>query len=144
MTPAPTIKSVATAIMKAALGNDTQDEWQNWENEAKAAIASLSPAATPGPEAGGEAELCPHALTYDAGLCCGHPDDCTFVSPSGCSKGASATEDGIRAKLLRLAKALHAKHYAHVPQWEPFEDAYGLIDQIDNMTAALARHFWES
>lgn len=25
---------------------------------------------------------CPHAPTYDAGLCCGHPDDCTFVSPS--------------------------------------------------------------
>lgn len=24
---------------------------------------------------------CPHAPTYDAGLCCGHPDDCTFVSP---------------------------------------------------------------
>lgn len=28
------------------------------------------------------APLCPHAPTYDAGLCCGHPDDCTFVSPS--------------------------------------------------------------
>lgn len=25
---------------------------------------------------------CPHAPTYDAGLCCGHPDDCTFVSPA--------------------------------------------------------------
>lgn len=21
------------------------------------------------------------APTYDAGLCCGHPDDCTFISP---------------------------------------------------------------
>lgn len=29
---------------------------------------------------------CPHAPTYDAGLCCGHPDDCTFVSPSNLSK----------------------------------------------------------
>jgi hypothetical protein len=29
-----------------------------------------------------ETRLCPHAPTYDAGLCCGHPDDCTFVSPS--------------------------------------------------------------
>ncbi len=29
---------------------------------------------------------CPHAPTYDAGLCCGHPDDCTFVSPSNLLK----------------------------------------------------------
>lgn len=25
---------------------------------------------------------CRHAPTYDAGLCCGHPDDCTFISPA--------------------------------------------------------------
>ncbi len=25
--------------------------------------------------------LCVHAPAYDAGLCCGHPDDCTFVRP---------------------------------------------------------------
>lgn len=28
-----------------------------------------------------EKPQCVHAPTYDAGLCCGHPDDCTFVSP---------------------------------------------------------------
>lgn len=35
------VERVARAIMKAALGNDTQDEWQNWENEARAAIAAM-------------------------------------------------------------------------------------------------------
>lgn len=34
----------------------------------------------------GAEEPCPHAPTYDAGLCCGHPDDCTFVSPLNISK----------------------------------------------------------
>lgn len=33
-----------------------------------------------------DASLCPHAPTYDAGLCCGHPDDCTFVSPAALSE----------------------------------------------------------
>lgn len=40
-----------------------------------ASVAGLSP----------ETRLCPHAPTYDAGLCCGHPDDCTFVSPAALS-----------------------------------------------------------
>lgn len=41
---------------------------------------SKSPAPSSQPER--IAVLCPHAPTYDAGLCCGHPDDCTFVSPA--------------------------------------------------------------
>lgn len=45
---------------------------------------SKSPAPSSQPER--IAVLCPHAPTYDAGLCCGHPDDCTFVSPPNLSK----------------------------------------------------------
>lgn len=45
----------------------------------EAGFAGLAPASAP----------CPHAPTYDAGLCCGHPDDCTFVSPSNLSKEES-------------------------------------------------------
>lgn len=35
-------------------------------------------------------KLCPHAPTYDAGLCCGHPDDCTFISPPVLSREKEA------------------------------------------------------
>jgi hypothetical protein len=52
--------------------------WFDPDDCARAVIASLTPAPTQG---GGGAKLCQHAPTYDAGLCCGHPDDCTFIRP---------------------------------------------------------------
>lgn len=40
----------------------------------------------------------------------------------------------------RLAVALHQKHYPEVVQWKPLSgDLLGLLTQIDNMTAGLAR-----
>lgn len=41
--------------------------------------------------------------------------------------------------LRALAVALHARHYADVLQWQPLDDAEGLLSQIDNMTAGLSR-----
>ncbi len=39
----------------------------------------------------------------------------------------------------RLAEALHKKHYVQTaPDWKPLPDLYGLLTQIDNMTADLA------
>lgn len=42
-------------------------------------------------------------------------------------------------QLRALAVALHARHYAEVLQWQPLDDAEGLLSQIDNMTAGLCR-----
>lgn len=39
----------------------------------------------------------------------------------------------------QLARALAAKHYSHVRQWQPLDSIRGLISQIDNMTAGLVR-----
>jgi hypothetical protein len=48
-----------------------------------------------------------------------------------------AERDAVRRELHSLAVALHRKHYWHVKQWQPFDDAVGLATQIDNMTASL-------
>jgi hypothetical protein len=40
---------------------------------------------------------------------------------------------------LRLAQAIHAKHYAGNPTWEPLPDLLGLLTQIDNMSAGMTR-----
>lgn len=43
-----------------------------------------------------------------------------------------------------LATALHAKHYAEITNWRPLSgDLFGLLTQIDNMAAGLARHAGE-
>lgn len=63
-----------------------------------------------------------------------------YTIPLYATPPATAPDAGmVEAALLRLAVALHDKHYSHVTQWRPLEgDAIGLITQIDNMTAALA------
>lgn len=39
-----------------------------------------------------------------------------------------------------LAYYLWRKHYKKdAPDWEPFEDLYGVLSQIDNMTTGLTR-----
>lgn len=39
-----------------------------------------------------------------------------------------------------LAVSLHRQHYSEeAPQWEPFDDLYGILTQIDNMTVGLRR-----
>lgn len=48
-----------------------------------------------------------------------------------------AEKESLRRELHSLAVALHRKHYWHVKQWKPFDDALGLATQIDNMTAGL-------
>lgn len=48
-----------------------------------------------------------------------------------------AEKERLRRELHSLAVALHRKHYWHVKQWKPFDDALGLATQIDNMTAGL-------
>lgn len=48
-----------------------------------------------------------------------------------------AEKESLRRELHSLAVALHRKHYWHVKQWQPFDDALGLATQIDNMTAGL-------
>jgi hypothetical protein len=40
---------------------------------------------------------------------------------------------------MRLAEALHAKHYPENAAWRPLRTLLGLLTQIDNMTAALTR-----
>lgn len=40
----------------------------------------------------------------------------------------------------RLAVALHRNHYAdEAPRWEPCDDLYGLLSQIDNMICGMTR-----
>lgn len=42
------------------------------------------------------------------------------------------------AYATQLARSLHQKHYAAVaPDWAPFDDLYGVLTQIDNMTTGL-------
>lgn len=41
--------------------------------------------------------------------------------------------------LLDLASAIYTKHFAaEAPEWKPLDDAYGLLTQIDNMTAGIS------
>lgn len=36
------VRTVAIAIMRAALGRETTDDWENWRSEAEAAISALA------------------------------------------------------------------------------------------------------
>ena len=41
---------------------------------------------------------------------------------------------------VEIAITLHKKHYADdAPEWEPCEDLFGVLMQIDNMTSDLVR-----
>ena len=98
--PAPASGRVdAVALLRDVANTHTQ--YCETLHRAADILASLSPAATPVSEAGGERLL---------------------------------------RQMRALAMALHAKHYAEdAPSWQPLEDAEGILSQIDNMTAALAK-----
>ena len=77
----------------SALNNAPAYETEQGSGQNLADANSKSPA--PSSQSERIEVLCPHAPTYDAGLCCGHPDDCTFVSPSALVSGSR--EDGADA-----------------------------------------------
>jgi len=73
---------------------------------------------------------------------------CPFCEASGpvklirdeALKAGNTRADDITGHLKDLAISIYNEHYkGTVPEWEPLDDALGLITQIDNMTVGLTR-----
>jgi len=59
----------------------------------------------------------------------------------GCGMPAQPEQRGEAvAYARRLAVVLHRDHFAKdAPKWEPYDDLYGLLSQIDNMICGMTR-----
>jgi hypothetical protein len=150
-----TLEAVATALRDADGNAPAGYSWGQYADDARAAILAYEKAMAPTPETWNEKALSEgyrgkidwireyrarsNASLKDSKEAYERDAPMFVAARPAAELSLPVCEDGIRRTLLRLATVLHGKHYADVPQWQPFEGAYGLIDQIDNMTAVLAK-----